>query len=479
MKDLEQLILSKSRPVQKEAKHFGVSELDGLIMEALLNEAGKESQEYAVINAVNDAVKKNNNLPITLVIGDWQRNDIVGAGKVNGSGPYGKEPYTDIIFHVGTKPPSKLDIDGTDTAALKSPGVINISAKQAKGAPSVLNMSREALVSFYPNWLKDITKAAVERLVSAGVPSDHWSTPLNATPTLNSFLRKISSLVSDKNKDVYLRVAGKDYLLSGVAAANKQVVSKKEYDKVKQQFKRGKVDKKTLDAAAAKLKAAQVDFDVKIKADLKNISQLRVGGFKEPTEEKKGYVFVSQNEDIAVPDVYSKVSEKEIKRLFIGSPYLGGPIEYIYQGPKSPPYDFKDGVLELAGKMTTGEYWMSQQKIEVDDGASSPKRIYLRVRKRTFDTTFAGADQNPDLKGYPIYGPPALVPGSKKVLARLVTTFKKDPPVQPDSTVAPTDQRSRLDFAMPPIPFDEDVQDPEAIITIGADPIRELKTEDD
>ena len=38
MKELEQLILSKSRPVQKEAKHIGVSELDKLIMEALLGE---------------------------------------------------------------------------------------------------------------------------------------------------------------------------------------------------------------------------------------------------------------------------------------------------------------------------------------------------------------------------------------------------------------------------------------------------------
>ena len=38
MKELEQLILSKSSPVQKEAKYIGVSELDKLIMEALLGE---------------------------------------------------------------------------------------------------------------------------------------------------------------------------------------------------------------------------------------------------------------------------------------------------------------------------------------------------------------------------------------------------------------------------------------------------------
>ena len=37
MKELEQLILSKSRTVQKEAKHIGVSELDKLIMEAVAN----------------------------------------------------------------------------------------------------------------------------------------------------------------------------------------------------------------------------------------------------------------------------------------------------------------------------------------------------------------------------------------------------------------------------------------------------------
>ena len=41
MKALEQLILSKSRPVQKEAKRIGVSELDKLIMEALLGEASE------------------------------------------------------------------------------------------------------------------------------------------------------------------------------------------------------------------------------------------------------------------------------------------------------------------------------------------------------------------------------------------------------------------------------------------------------
>ena len=42
MKALEQLILSKSRPVQKEAKRIGVSELDKLIMEAL-SEAPSDS----------------------------------------------------------------------------------------------------------------------------------------------------------------------------------------------------------------------------------------------------------------------------------------------------------------------------------------------------------------------------------------------------------------------------------------------------
>ncbi len=58
MKELEQLILSKSRPVQKEAKRIGVSELDKLIMEALLGEKrefgqySKEQQE-AIVAALN------------------------------------------------------------------------------------------------------------------------------------------------------------------------------------------------------------------------------------------------------------------------------------------------------------------------------------------------------------------------------------------------------------------------------------------
>ena len=55
MKALEQLILSKSRPVQKEAKHIGVSELDKLIMEALLGEAASAGEilEQALVDVWN------------------------------------------------------------------------------------------------------------------------------------------------------------------------------------------------------------------------------------------------------------------------------------------------------------------------------------------------------------------------------------------------------------------------------------------
>ena len=61
MKELERLILSKSRPVQKEAKHIGVSELDKLIMEALLAEAKElksySSQDQQIINKVIGALE--------------------------------------------------------------------------------------------------------------------------------------------------------------------------------------------------------------------------------------------------------------------------------------------------------------------------------------------------------------------------------------------------------------------------------------
>jgi hypothetical protein len=55
MKDLEQLILSKSRPVQKEAKRIGVSELDKLIMEVL------EDSSSVVTNLVRDLKAHINN----------------------------------------------------------------------------------------------------------------------------------------------------------------------------------------------------------------------------------------------------------------------------------------------------------------------------------------------------------------------------------------------------------------------------------
>ena len=68
MKALEQLILSKSRPVQKEAKHFGVSELDKLIMEALLRDAQlgdyPEEQAAAIQNVLTLLKKKFPNIAL-------------------------------------------------------------------------------------------------------------------------------------------------------------------------------------------------------------------------------------------------------------------------------------------------------------------------------------------------------------------------------------------------------------------------------
>ena len=59
MKELEQLILSKSRPVQKEVKQLQKSELDRLIIEAFLGEK-REFSEYspAEQKLINDFLAK-------------------------------------------------------------------------------------------------------------------------------------------------------------------------------------------------------------------------------------------------------------------------------------------------------------------------------------------------------------------------------------------------------------------------------------
>ena len=80
-KDLEQLILSKSRPVQKEVKQLQKSELDRLIVEQL---SGQQS-ERNLVNLINSCASPEN--PLRLNLGDLGTQEVTGAKQLGGGAP--------------------------------------------------------------------------------------------------------------------------------------------------------------------------------------------------------------------------------------------------------------------------------------------------------------------------------------------------------------------------------------------------------
>jgi len=114
MKALEQLILSKSRPVQKEAKHIGVSELDKLIMEALPleqqqtlpgfkptkqekdreKEAERQKKEQNILNNYDTSRKDGSINPETIYItGDPSEAPGIPNGFIKGGSKNEKAEY--------------------------------------------------------------------------------------------------------------------------------------------------------------------------------------------------------------------------------------------------------------------------------------------------------------------------------------------------------------------------------------------------
>lgn len=67
--------------------------------------ASAERQETGVINAINAAVKKNGNNPITVRAGKTTIKGVIGAEKFTGRQTGGSEPYTDVVIktRIGTR----------------------------------------------------------------------------------------------------------------------------------------------------------------------------------------------------------------------------------------------------------------------------------------------------------------------------------------------------------------------------------------
>lgn len=62
--------------------------------------ASAERQETGVVNAINGAVKANQNNPVTLIAGSTKLTGVIKAEKFTGRQITGSEPYTDVVIFV-------------------------------------------------------------------------------------------------------------------------------------------------------------------------------------------------------------------------------------------------------------------------------------------------------------------------------------------------------------------------------------------
>jgi hypothetical protein len=111
--------------------------------------ASAERQETGVVKAVNAAVKKNKNNPITVVAGGTSITGVSGARKYTGRQASGSEPYTDVILDKKNKKGINLSLKG-------------------EAAPSLAGGGLRGLEAIVPGLAGRFMKAALEGLLAQG-----------------------------------------------------------------------------------------------------------------------------------------------------------------------------------------------------------------------------------------------------------------------------------------------------------------------
>jgi len=101
---------------------------------------------------------------------------------------------------------------------------------------------------------------------------------------------------------------------------------------------------------------------------------------------KKGY---KKGDDI--PDIYCKIPDEQKIIILTGNEKMGGPIDYMYQGPMDvkAQIDTKQNTVKLNGSLIKVNQYSKQHN------------LYIRIRRRRNDQTF-----DPNLKDK--YGYPAI-----------------------------------------------------------------------
>jgi hypothetical protein len=112
--------------------------------------ASAERQETGVVNAINNAVKKNKKTPIVVEAGGTRVTNVIGAKKYTGRQSSGSEPYTDVILISKNKKDVNLSLKG-------------------EAAPSLAGGGLRGLEAIVPGIAGKFMKAAHKKLLSMGL----------------------------------------------------------------------------------------------------------------------------------------------------------------------------------------------------------------------------------------------------------------------------------------------------------------------
>jgi hypothetical protein len=187
--------------------------------------AAAERQETGVVNAINNAVKKNKNQPITIIAGVTKIGNISGAKKYKGRQESGSEPYTDVILNTKNKKDINLSLKGEAAPSLAGGGMRGLEAIVPGIAGRFMKAAHKELLKMgleagdkVPDVYGKISRVNKEKIVigtqAMGGPIDYmYIGPMNVkssydpkknTLTLNGNLTESKEYA--KTHDLYFRL---------------------------------------------------------------------------------------------------------------------------------------------------------------------------------------------------------------------------------------------------------------------------------
>ena len=195
----------------------------------------------------------------------------------------------------------------------------------------------------------------------------------------NGFVKLIKDTVK-ANKDNAITVKSQDDTVKNVVDAEKytgrQAKGSEPYTDVQLILKNGKKVNLSMKGPSAPSLAG---------GGLRGIEEIIPGiGYRFYDAAYKNHKKKKLKDGNKVPDTYGKLNDADKNLLVIGNTAMGGPIDFMYIGPMDVSGDFKNGVLEVNGKLIGAKKYADEHD------------LYFRLRARREDQVFDSKAKYPN-----------------------------------------------------------------------------------